>query len=98
MITIRQGESVFMDFKFVDPLLTSIPADYTGAWKIKTTDSDLIHSSGIVETNDQRTVFELRIPGSSTNIDKGTYTLLVQVLNPVTGYSDYILDDTLYIK
>ena len=94
LITMRAGESIFIDFVKQGVVLdATVEASYTLA------DADGVEqdSGSLTKAADDLT-FELRISKTNTiGLTDGDYELLVLVFDDTTGYGDYIFEETVRV-
>jgi len=96
LITMRAGESIFIDFQKKDG--ATIDTDMTATYDLLD-ESDAVVSTGSLGKSGDLFTFELRISGTTTaTLSDGTYLLLVKVANDVTGYADYIYEENVKIR
>ena len=96
MITMRAGESIFIDFQKKDGI--EIETDMTATYELLDETDTQIATGPLSKSGDLFT-FELRISGTTTEpLTDGTYLLLVIVENSVTGYADYIYEENVKIR
>jgi len=96
MITMRAGESIFIDFQKKDGV--EIETDMTATYELLN-ESDVQEATGPLSKSGDLFTFELRISGATTEpLADGTYLLLVIVENSVTGYADYIYEENVKIR
>lgn len=96
LITMRAGESIFIDFQKQggDTIEATMDASYT-----LLTDGDAVELSGSLSKSVDLFTFELRIAGVDTEtLADGTYTLLVKVYDLTTGYADYIYEENVKVR
>ena len=92
-ITIRPGESVFMDFT-IDT--GTIPPGLFSEWYIRNKANTVIATDTLEKTEDE-TTFQMRIKSTDTELGNGAYDLLVLIHDDDAGYADYIYDGVLVI-
>ena len=96
MITMRAGESIFIDFKKTDG--ATIETDMEATYDIQDATDTVISTGALTKSGDLYT-FELRISGTTTaTLEDGTYLLLVKVYNDVTGYADFIYEENVKVR
>jgi len=93
-VSIRPTESVFVDFTISEG---TIAATMSAAWIIRDVDNVEV-ASGTLDKDVGETIFELRIENTDTDLDDGSYDLLVYVSDSSTGFGNYIYDTTLKVK
>ena len=95
-ITMRAGESIFIDFPKKDG--TAIDATMSGTYDLQDDSDASVASGSLVKSGDTLT-FELRIADTeTTGLADGTYTLLVLVSDSASGYADYIYEEIVKIR
>ena len=91
----RAGESIFIDFQKSGVVLD---ADMHALYELQNS-SDVVQFSGACGKSIDDTTFEMRIAGADTEgLADGTYTLLVKVYNDISGYVDYIYEESIKIR
>lgn len=96
MITMRAGESIFIDFQKTDG--AAIETDMESTYDLQNEAGDILSTGPLTKSGDLYT-FELRIGGTTTaTLDDGTYLLLVKVYNDTTGYADYIYEENVKVR
>lgn len=96
MITMRAGESIFIDFLKKDGI--EIDTDMEASYELLDS-ADAVILSGTLSKSVDLFTFELRISGTATEVlDDGTYVLLVKVFNDVDGYADYIYEENVKVR
>ena len=96
MITMRAGESIFIDFQKTDG--STIETDMESTYDLKDETGASIDTGALAKSTDLFT-FELRIGGTTTApLADGTYELLVKVYNDTTGYANYIYEENVKVR
>ena len=96
MITMRAGESIFIDFQKTDG--ATIEVDMEATYDMLD-DSDTSVATGPLAKSGDLYTFELRINGTTTApLSDGTYLLLVKVYDETTGYADYVYEENIKIR
>ena len=95
LITMRAGESIFIDFvKQGATLDATVESTYT---LVDATGVE--QDSGVLAKAIDDLTFELRISKVNTaSLVDGDYELLVFVFDDTTGYGDYIFDETVRVS
>ncbi len=96
MITMRAGESIFIDFQKTDG--ATIEADMEATYDLLDETDASVETGALTKSGDLFT-FELRIGGTTTAVlADGTYELLVKVYNDTTGYANYIYEENVKVR
>ena len=96
LITMRAGESIFIDFQKKDGAV--IDNEMEASYSLLN-DQDIEEFNGICGKSGDLYTFEMRISGATTaTLANGTYVLLVKVYDDTTGYADYIYEENIKIR
>ncbi len=96
LITMRSGESIFIDFQKQDG--ATIEVDMEASYVLQDANDEEMFNGLCAKSGDLYT-FELRIASVTTApLEDGTYTLLVKVYDDTTGYADYIYEEQVKIR
>lgn len=95
LITIRAGESIFIDFlkQGGGVIDATMEASYT-----ITDSTDVEVAAGVLVKSLDEYTFELRVGSTDTSaLVDADYELLVKVYDDTTGYADYIMEETVRV-
>ena len=96
LITMRAGESIFIDFQKKDG--ATIDASMAASYSLLNAD-DAEEFSGVCGKSGDLFTFEMRVSGATTaTLVAGTYTMLVKVYDDTSGYSDYVYEENIKIR